>query len=126
MSSIWTRQFWKATAERAVKTFGQVAAAAYGADVVNVVATDWRGVLGVAAGATVLSVFTSLASSKVGAAGPSLTGAETLVEGYWGGNLVKLDPDTPSEKTIQLDPELTAGDGDKPAVKRADGYWGGN
>lgn len=76
--SIWTRQFWAATAERAVKTAGQSALATYGADVVNVLATDWRGVLGMAAGGAVLSVFTSLASSRVGAGdGPSV-GQEIL------------------------------------------------
>lgn len=76
--SIWTRQFWRATAERAVKTAGQSALATYGADVVNVLSTDWRGVLGMAAGGAVLSVFTSLASSRVGAGGGPSVGQEIL------------------------------------------------
>lgn len=59
-----TVTFWKAAGERAVKTFAQTLIAVLTAsslplDILNV---DWQGALGVAAGATFLSVMTSLAS----------------------------------------------------------------
>lgn len=74
-----TKAFWHATAERAVKTLAQTAAALIGAGVVNIVDVDWQQVVGVSATAALLSVLTSVASANVGGDGPSL-GPETLTE----------------------------------------------
>jgi len=76
---VHTKAFWHATAERAVKTLAQTAAALIGAGVVNIVDVDWQQVVGVSATAALLSVLTSVASANVGGDGPSL-GPETLTE----------------------------------------------
>jgi hypothetical protein len=59
-----TSAFWKAAAERAAKTFAQslLATLTLASTPVDVLHTDWLGVLSVAVGATVLSVLTSLTS----------------------------------------------------------------
>lgn len=59
-----TRAFWKAAAERAAKTFAQalLATLTLASGPVDVLRTDWVGVLSVALGATLLSVLTSLTS----------------------------------------------------------------
>lgn len=59
-------QFWKDAAERAIKTVAQVLIAFLGADVVNAFAVDWQKAAGVAAGAAVVSLLTSVASARVG------------------------------------------------------------
>ena len=71
--------FWKAALERAVKTFAQTLVALWGADALNIVEADWGETLSLAAGATVLSLLTSVASSAATSTpGPSLTNAEVL------------------------------------------------
>jgi hypothetical protein len=71
--------FWKATIERAIKTFAQTLVAFWGADAFNIVEADWGEVLSLAAGAAVLSLLTSVGSSAVTSTpGPSLTNAEVL------------------------------------------------
>ncbi len=69
-----TPAFWKATGERAVKTAAQVVLTLVGADLVNAFSLPWTEVAGVGLGAALVSVLTSLASSQVGLAGPSLAG----------------------------------------------------
>lgn len=69
----------KATAERAAKTFLQtLAALALGDGVFDLFSFDWGPALGMSASAAVLSVLSSLASTTVGNAGPSLAN-ETVV-----------------------------------------------
>lgn len=75
-----TAAFWKATLERAVKTFLQAYLGIYlaGDVVLNVFEFTWVGPeLGIALGATALSVVTSLLSGLGGNPGPSLAN-ETL------------------------------------------------
>jgi len=74
-----TTAFWRATAERALRTFAQALAALIGAGAVNIIEIDWVANLGIAATAAVLSVLTSVAASGVGEPGPSF-GAEVEVE----------------------------------------------
>lgn len=76
---MFTLAFWKAAAERAAKTAGQVGLLVAGADLVNALDFDWLRLLGFMLGGAVLSLITSLASAKVGYAGPSLVG-ETLTD----------------------------------------------
>lgn len=64
---MWTRHFWIRAAERAVKTFAQSGIAMITADGFDWFHVDWRGALGVAAVATVLSVLSSIVSTEVGA-----------------------------------------------------------
>lgn len=65
---MWTADFWKDTAERAVKTAAQTAGG------VLIIGTpiweiDWQAGLGITATATVLSLLTSIASAGVGTKG---------------------------------------------------------
>ena len=55
------KEFWKAAAIRAIKTFAQAMVAQIGAGSIGIVAFDWAGALSVSAMAAVLSLFTSLA-----------------------------------------------------------------
>ena len=73
MSTLWTRDFWEATGERAVRTFAQSLLATLSVAGVGVVDADWGQALSVAAMAAVLSVLTSVGASAVGPAGPSLS-----------------------------------------------------
>lgn len=76
---MFTVPFWKAAAERAVKTFAQTLVVLLGASAVDILAVDWPQALSLAAGAAVVSVLTSIASDAVTAQdGPSLTDAEVL------------------------------------------------
>lgn len=67
-----TKEFWKAAAIRAIKTFAQAMVAQIGAGSVGIVAFDWVGALSVSAMAAVLSIFTSLAGL------PEIAYSETL------------------------------------------------
>lgn len=81
MSSIWTVDFWKATAERAISTAAQsgVSYLVVVGPVVNALAVDWGVFGGIAAGGAVLSVLKSLAVNGATGTGPSLTSAEVVV-----------------------------------------------
>jgi len=69
-------QFIKDAVERAVKTAAQTLLAYFGADAFDVLNANWGNALSVAAGATVLSVLTSLLSLRLGNSGTaSLTTA---------------------------------------------------
>jgi len=73
---MWTSSFWKATAERAIKTFAQTLVAS--GIVVGVAGWDkWQAALIAAGIAALLSVVTSVASISIGDKGsPSLVGDE--------------------------------------------------
>ena len=73
---MFTIAFWRAAAERALKTAAQVLLVFLGADVVNVFKVDWGHALGITLGAALLSVLMSMASAQVGPekGTPSLVG----------------------------------------------------
>lgn len=75
--SIWTAQFWKATAERAIATAAQSALAALGTDLVGVLDMDAVAVLSLAGGGAVLSILKSIAATAA-TGSPSIGGGETL------------------------------------------------
>lgn len=81
---MWTRAFWRAAAERAVKTTAQSGAALLVAAGTGLLDTDWTTTASVAGMAGLLSLLTSIGSSGVGNTGPSLTG-EVLVNDGDGG-----------------------------------------
>ncbi len=58
--------FWKDAAERAVKTVAQVLLTYLGADVVNLIGVDYETAAGIAAGAALVSLLTSVASFSAG------------------------------------------------------------
>lgn len=60
-----SKTFWKDLAERAVKTFAQTLLAVLAVGV-PIWEMDWVSALGIAAGATVLSALTSVASAGAG------------------------------------------------------------
>ena len=82
-SSIYTAAFWKAAAERAVKTFAQSAVAS-----LTVVATagggitdaGWLTIASVSGLAAVISILTSVGSGMATGGGPSATNSETIPE----------------------------------------------
>jgi hypothetical protein len=82
--TIATLAFWKATAERALSTVAQTAAAliAYNAlpeTMPGVVEVDWLGIASASAVAGILAVLKAMAATGTGN-GPSLTNSETLKE----------------------------------------------
>ena len=77
--SIWTAQFWKATAERAVSTAAQAALAGIGTDLIGVLDMDAVGILSLAGGGAVLSILKSIAATAA-TGSPSVGGGETLDE----------------------------------------------
>jgi hypothetical protein len=74
---MWTTTFWKDAAERALKTAAQALLSLWvvgGA--FNILTVSWGPALGVAAGAAVVSLLTSLVSSGIGEKGTaSLVGS---------------------------------------------------
>lgn len=68
--------FWKASAERAIKTAAQTAVALIGTDQVGILNLDWGEIGAVVATATVLSVLTSVASGVGGS--PAIGRTERL------------------------------------------------
>jgi len=63
---MWTKEFWKQTAERAVKTFAQAAIALLTGDGMGLLDINFGNVLSVAGLAAVVSLFTSIVSAKIG------------------------------------------------------------
>lgn len=60
---MFTRVFWVAAVERALKTMAQSIAAVLGVGAVGILSVDWVQTLSVAATAGLLSVLTSIADS---------------------------------------------------------------
>lgn len=87
---MWEIEFWKATAERAVKTFAQAFLAAmavsgidlnlgdHGVDV-GLSSVNWGAVLSFAALAAILSVMTSIVSNMKTKTGPAIAGPERVI-----------------------------------------------
>jgi hypothetical protein len=75
---MFTAQFWKASAERAVKTLAQTLIAILAVGQTTVLSVDWQQAAAVAATATLLSLLTSIASGSVGNYGPSLVSEAVL------------------------------------------------
>lgn len=77
--SIFTRAFWRAAGERAIKTAAQSAILVIAADQVNALTVQWDDVGGFALGGAILSLLMSIGSDALTAgSGPSLTNSEVL------------------------------------------------
>lgn len=63
---MFTKSFWKAAAERAIKTVAQALIAVIAATSFDWFSADWKAIVGTAATAGVLSLLTSIASAGVG------------------------------------------------------------
>jgi hypothetical protein len=72
-----TVDFWKDSAERAIKTIAQALVALISADTMNVLAVDVGQLVGVSLGAGIVSLLTSIASANYGDGTPSLVGAKS-------------------------------------------------
>ncbi|WP_406306245.1 holin [Streptomyces sp. NBC_00885] len=70
---MFTADFWKATAERAVRTFAQSLIAVLTAGATNLFDVDWQAALATAGLATLLAVLTAIGAAKAGRPGPGLT-----------------------------------------------------
>lgn len=76
---MFTKSFWRAAGERAVKTGAQSVLTAYfvGDVALNALQADWLNMAGIGAGGVVFSLLTSLASG-VNDGNPSATNAEVV------------------------------------------------
>lgn len=63
---MWTRSYWKQVAERAAKSAAQAVIGLATGDAFNVWTFDWKLAGGVALGAAVFSVLTSLVTAGIG------------------------------------------------------------
>ena len=61
-----TKIFWTDAAERAVKSAAQALVLLWGADTFSLIGVDYLSAAGLAGGAAVLSLLTSIASSRIG------------------------------------------------------------
>lgn len=77
--SLWNAAFWKAALERAAKSAAQGLLGMWALDKFDALHADWKLAGGVIAGAAILSLLTSMASSPFGATpgSPSLVGEPT-------------------------------------------------
>lgn len=79
---MWTKNFWKQTAERAVKSAAQAMIGLWPLDKFDVLQADWKLAGGVALGGAVLSVLFSLVTSGVGQPDdPSAVHEDTTIVG---------------------------------------------
>ncbi len=74
---MWTKKFWKAAVERAVKTFAQAAVAFLAAGLTGLLEVDWVQLASVSGLAALISVLTSIGSGAITDGTPSLAN-ETL------------------------------------------------
>ncbi|MGW5852076.1 holin [Streptomyces sp. NPDC055254] len=69
---MFTLAFWKATAERTIRTFAQGTIGAIGADQLGILDVDWGQAASIGGLAAVLAVLTAVATSG-GTEGPGIT-----------------------------------------------------
>ncbi|MFD7296310.1 holin [Streptomyces sp. NPDC059897] len=74
---MWSIGFWKATTERAIRTFAQALAAVLVAGATNLLDVDWAAALGTAGLAALLAVLTAVGTAGIGPHGPGLLEAPT-------------------------------------------------
>ena len=75
---MWTKLFWKAVFERAVKTFCQAAVALLIGDGMGITDVNWASVASIAGLACVVSVLSNIATAGVTDGNPSIGSVEKL------------------------------------------------
>lgn len=70
---MYTKTFWHATFERAVRTAAQTLVATLALDTTGVLDVNWAGGLSLAASAALLAVLTAVGAAPLGPDGPGLT-----------------------------------------------------
>lgn len=77
---MWTKAFWKAAAERAIRSGSFAAASVFvvGDKAMNIAHVDLAGAAGIFAGAAVLSLLLGLGVNAATGDGPALGKAETV------------------------------------------------
>jgi len=90
---MWTASFWRAVAERAIKTLAQSLLAMLAVGQTTILTVDWQQVTAVALTATLLSVLSSIVSAGMGNTGPSLA-SEAIVPRLTGHAVeeIEIDP----------------------------------
>ena len=78
MSTIYSGAFWRAAAERAIKTAAQSAAGLIVASSTGLIGIDYMGGASVVGAAALLSLLTSIGSDALTGDGPSMTTAEKV------------------------------------------------
>ena len=63
---MFTKKFWMEATERALKTFAQVLLVTAGGAAFDVFTADWKALIGLSAGAMLLSYATSILSANIG------------------------------------------------------------
>lgn len=108
--SIFTKAFWRAAVERAIKATAYSAVGALVAAGGGLIDADWVGCLSIAGMAGVLSLLGSIASdAATGGTGPSLTGAEVPTD-----NVAAIT----TSKGIVAGPASTAPTGARVSLRR--------
>ena len=102
--TIWTPAFWRAAAERAVKTFAQTAGALIVAAGTGLLDTDWLALVSVSGMAALVSLLTSIGSDALTGSGPSLSNAEVVA-----GTVTVTAPDD-AETTVTAETVLPGED----------------
>ena len=77
--TIWTPDFWKATAERILRTAAGALAAVVITDGFDFLSADWRGILSTVGLASLVSLLLALASNASTRSGPAFTHSEQVV-----------------------------------------------
>ena len=76
--SIWTADFWKATAERVIRTFAQAFAAAFVANATGIIGANWEAIVSISGGAALVALMTCIAANITTHEGPGFTKSENL------------------------------------------------
>lgn len=74
---IWTKEFWKGAAERAIKTFAATLAALLSASGIGILDVDWGQALSVSGLATLVSFLIAVGNANFTAGGTPILVAET-------------------------------------------------
>lgn len=80
-TTIWTKRFWLASAERAIKATAWSAASSLIGAGTGLIDADWTGCASIAGMAGLLSLLGSIASDAATGGGPSITKAEVIPPG---------------------------------------------
>lgn len=80
-ATIWTKRFWEAAAERAIKAAAWCAGSTLAAAGAGLIDADWVGVASASGMAGLLSLLGSVASDAATGGGPSITKAEVIPPG---------------------------------------------